>query len=317
MKPITRETIVERRQTQMRWGAVLAGTVLSIGLWILLQVLGMGLGLSAVDTDNAGSLKGVGIGTGIWSLVAPLIAVFVGAMLVGRMSGALSRKVGALHGSVMWALSMIAGLWAVLALVTALASGAARIGGAAAQAGGAAISGAVSAGGKIDAGGAMSALGVDANDLLDPVNQRLQREGKPPVTAEQLNATLKSVAQQGLQQGRLDRELLVQELARNTNLSPADAQDIANDIEKRYQAARGKVGEAAQRAGETAKEAALTAADKTGKALLLGGVMMLLSLGAALGGGALGVPRWRERTDRTDRTEVTTTTLSGPGLMGS
>src|SRR5688500_9590820 len=98
MKPISRETIVDRRQTQMRWSAVFAGTALAVGLWILLQMLGMGIGLSAVDTDDAGSLRGVGIGTGIWSVIAPLIAVFVGALLVGRLSGTRDRKVGAMHG---------------------------------------------------------------------------------------------------------------------------------------------------------------------------------------------------------------------------
>jgi hypothetical protein len=42
---------------------------------------------------------------------------------------------------------------------------------------------------------------------------------------------------------------------------------------------------------------ALTAADRTGKALLFGGLMMLLSLGAGLLGGALGVQRRPTRED--------------------
>src|SRR5262245_57805441 len=121
MRPITRETIVERRQPQLRWSAVFGGTILAIGLWILLQVLGMGLGLAAVNTDNAGNLKGIGIGTGIWTLIAPLIALFLGAWLAGRMSGSRDKKIGAMHGGVIWALAMIIGLWAVVSTVSTLA----------------------------------------------------------------------------------------------------------------------------------------------------------------------------------------------------
>ena len=98
MSPITREAVVERRQSHVRWSVIFAGTVFSIGLWILLQSLGMGLGLAAVDTDNAGSLRGVGIGTGIWSLIAPLIALFVGGLVVGRMMGVRDRLGAAIHG---------------------------------------------------------------------------------------------------------------------------------------------------------------------------------------------------------------------------
>jgi hypothetical protein len=288
MRPFSRETIIDRRQSHLRWSAVIGGTALAIGLWILLQTLGMGIGLSAVDVDDAGNLKGIGIGTGVWSLIAPLIAMFLGALLVGRLCGSRDRKVGAMHGSVMWALSLVIGLWAMFSLVSALASGVSRIGGAAVSAGTAAVSGAAS---NVEPGKAMSALGIDANDLIAPINERLAREGKPQVTPEQLQNTLKAVAQRGVREGRLDRQLVVQEVARNTALTGADAEDVANEIETRYEQASSKVQGTVEQVGEKAKTVALTAADKTGKALLFGGIMMLLSLGAALLGGALGVRR--------------------------
>lgn len=304
----------------MRWSAVFAGTVLAVGLWILLQVLGMGLGLSAVDTDDAGSLKGVGIGTGIWTLIAPLIAIFVGSMLVGRLSGSRDRKIGAMHGSVMWALSMAVGLWAMLSVVSALASGAAHVGGAAAQATSSIVKGAANAGASIDGNDAMKALGIDTNDLLGPINQKLQQEGKPQVTASQVNATIRAVAQRGLHDGRLDRQVLVEELARNTALSQADAQQIADQTGARYQELATKVSSTVEKVGEQAKSAGLQAADKTGKVLLLGGVMMLLSLGAAVGGGALGVrSRGRDDIDRRDLRDIegrtTTTTVPPPTII--
>lgn len=288
----------------MRWGAVLAGAVLATGLWILLQTLGMGVGLSAVETDDAGNLKGIGIGTGIWSVLAPLIAIFIGAYFAGRLSATRDRKVGAMHGAIVWALSTLLGLWAVVSLISGLASGAMKIGGAAASAGATVVSGAARAGGELQP---MQSLGIDTNDLLGPINQRLQEQGKPTVTADELNATMRAVAQRGVREGELDRNVVVEELARNTKLSRADSEDVANHIMARYQAGKQEVGERVDQAQERAKDVALEAADKTGKALLAGGVMMLLSLAAAIAGGAIGVPRYRERTERADatpRTEV-------------
>jgi hypothetical protein len=288
MRPFSRETIIDRRQSHMRWSAVFAGTAFAIGVWILLQTLGMGIGLSAVDVDDAGNLKGIGIGTGVWSLIAPLIAMFIGGLLAGRMSGTRERGVGAMHGGVMWALALVIGLWAMFSLVAAIASGASRIGGAAVSTGAAAVSGVA---GNVEPGKAMSALGIDTNDLIAPINQRLAREGKPQVTPEQLDSTLKAVAQRGVREGRLDRQVVVQEVARNTSLTGADAQDVANDIATQYEQAKSKVGSAVEQVGQKAKTVALTAADRAGKALLFGGIMMLISLGAGLLGGALGVRR--------------------------
>ncbi|HEY5952217.1 MAG TPA: hypothetical protein VIV40_42255 [Kofleriaceae bacterium] len=288
----------------MRWSAVFAGTALAIGLWILLQTLGMGIGLAAVDTDDAGSLKGAGIGTGIWSIIAPLIAMFVGAYVVGRLSGTRDPKVGAMHGSVMWALATAIGLWMMLSIVSALASGAARIGGTAVDATGSIVGGAASAGGYAD--NAASALGIDTNDLLAPINQRLQQQGKPTITARELNATIRAVAHRGIRQGKLDREVLVEELARNTSLSRADAEDIANQFAARYEEAANRIRTRVDQLGQDAKHAALEAADKTGKALFAGGIMMLLSLASAIGGGILGVRGQRDPRAPSSREPVRT-----------
>lgn len=288
MTPIIRETITERRQPQLRWSAVLAGTALSVGLWIMLQALGMGLGLSAVDTDDAGSLRGVGIGTGVWSLIAPLIAVFVGAFLTGRLAGTRERRVGVMHGSVTWALTTAIGLWAVVTLVSTMVNGVARVGVVAAQASSSVISGAARAGAGIDTGELSESLGLDSSDLVAPINERLTAEGKPAITAAQIEATLRAVAQRGVREGELERAMLVEELAKNTALSKPDAEQIATDIERRYNEVSQRMKARAEQLGEQAKHAGLEAMDKTGKTLLFGGLMLLVSLGAALGGGALG-----------------------------
>jgi MFS family permease len=125
MQPITRE-IIDRRHPTVRWSAIFAGTAVAVGLWILLQIFGMGAGLAAVDTDRLGSLRGVSIGTTVWSLLAPLIAMFIGGFVAGKLADTRDDRMGMLHGVIVWALTSVLGVLACVSLVGALASGVAH-----------------------------------------------------------------------------------------------------------------------------------------------------------------------------------------------
>jgi MFS family permease len=127
MRPIARETIVDRRQPSLRWTAVIAGATVGVALWVLLQVIGMGAGLATVNLDDSGSLRSVGIGTTVWTILAPLIALFIGGLVAGRIADTFDYKVGAMHGFVAWSIASLAGVLAVAWLVSAIAGGAARM----------------------------------------------------------------------------------------------------------------------------------------------------------------------------------------------
>jgi hypothetical protein len=124
MRPITRETILDRRQPVLRWSAVFAGAAVAVALWVVLQLFGMGAGLSAVDLDDSGSLRNAGIGTTIASMFAPLIALFVGGLVAGRLASTSDQRIAVSHGFVTWAIASLAGIAAVAWLVAALAQGA-------------------------------------------------------------------------------------------------------------------------------------------------------------------------------------------------
>jgi len=122
MRPITRE-IIDRRQPQLRWSAVFGGATVAVALWVLLQVLGMGAGLTALDLDDAGSVRNVGIGTSVWTLIAPLISLFVGGIVAGRLATSRDGRNGAMHGFLVWALASIAGLLATVSMIGMLTAG--------------------------------------------------------------------------------------------------------------------------------------------------------------------------------------------------
>ena len=103
-EPSSFRTLGSDRPWRFSWGAVLAGATISLGMWMLLHVLGLGTGLTAIDPDDPNSLEAIGMGTGIWSLIVPLVALFLGGLATAKVAGPITRLGGAIHGAVLWAL---------------------------------------------------------------------------------------------------------------------------------------------------------------------------------------------------------------------
>jgi hypothetical protein len=277
MQPVARETFVERRQSYLRWSAIAAGLVVALAAWLTLQLLGVGVGLTAVDVDADGSLRGAGIGAGVWSVIAPLIALFIGGYVAAHMSNTWNRAGGAVHGLVLWALTTVVGAFLVMRAVGAIADTTA-----------AAASSAVDVGARLGPH-AFASVGIDPDTLVDPINDRLREQGKPEVSADDVRRALRGTIRRSLREGTFDRRIVVRELARNTALDRGDAEDVAAQLETRW---NDEVRDARVQARRSAREVV----DAAGKSMLSAGVALLLGLGAAVGGGVLGA--WRRGRDR-------------------
>ncbi len=264
---------------KISWGAVFGGTFVALGVWILLYSLGLALGLSAIDPNDPGSARAAGIGTGIWGLIAPLIALFVGGLVAARTAGVLDRVAGVLHGAVLWGLTTVVGLLVFGMALSTLVSGAVRLG---SQAVGAVGSAATQA-----APALREAVGIDFDDVLAPVNQRLAAQGKPAIRADQLKAATQDVVDDALRTGQLNRETLVSSIAQNTQLDRADAEDLANRVSAALQQQQAKLGGVAQ----DIQQGALQAADTTGKAFWGVFGALFLSLVSAILGATVGAGR--------------------------
>ncbi|MBX7113133.1 MAG: hypothetical protein K1X64_02275 [Myxococcaceae bacterium] len=274
---------------RLSWPAIFGGAVAALGLWAMLYTFGLALGLSTVNPNDPGSVKSSGIFTGIWSLLSPLIALFLGGMVASRGAGMMTRLGGALHGLIMWGLTTLVGAWLLSYVVGTLVSGVASVGKTAVEAGSQVVSGAARESGGL--GELARTFGLDADDALAPLNQRLREEGKPVITAEQLRAATQSVIQESLRQGRIDRQLLISNVAQSTALSPADAEDVAMRVESQFNAAMTKMNTQMDSAKQTIQQGTLKAADVTGKAFW--GVFGALFLGmiSAIFGAITGVSK--------------------------
>jgi hypothetical protein len=255
---------------KISWSGIFGGAVAAVSVWILLYALGLALGLSGINPDSS-SVKASSIFTGVWSIIVPLVALFIGGFVAARGGGAANRQDGAMDGLIVWGVTTLLGLFVVGNLLGAIVSGAGAIGKTALEAIGVAAPAAADM---------SKTFSLDADDALKPVNQKLRAAGKPEVTADQLKSTAKDAINDGLKTGRINRESLVGALSTNTQLSRDDAEELASRIDTQFNDAKQKLATSAAKAAGT-----------TGK--VFWGVFgaLLLGLVASILGGLVGVPR--------------------------
>jgi hypothetical protein len=259
----------------VRWGAIFAGMLVAAGAWMLLHMLGMAIGLVSLDVDNLHSLRGVGIGVGVWSLLVPLIALFLGGLATGRLARPLSGASGVIHGAVVWSLATIASVALLWVTLSAIVGGVLAAGTTIAST--TVTVGAIGATSDITA----ESLGLAPDEILAPVNRRLNAEGLPPVTSDQLMAAARDALRTAVKQGRLDRQVVTGALARHTALTPDEITQVAGTIEQSYEKRTAELADAARARAEEL-------ADATGKAMFGLFLATLLGLAAAAAGTALG-----------------------------
>ena len=111
---------------KVAWGAIFAGAVIALVAQVILNMVGLGIGLSTVDpagngTPTAGSLSS---GAGIWFVVSGILASAAGGWLAGRMSGKPHLNTGGFHGLIAWAVSTLVIVYLLSSAVGGVASGA-------------------------------------------------------------------------------------------------------------------------------------------------------------------------------------------------
>lgn len=292
---MARESLKELGPTHLSWGAILGGSFFALGLMMLLGWLGMAIGMSIVGNAP----RGAGVWMAVWTLLVPIIALFFGGLVAGRFGGVINNKGGGVLGAITWGFTTLVGTLLGGLLLMSVLSGVINLGGAALGAAGQAVSG-VSA---LDAGQAGQALGVDAQDLLGPINENRQEQGLPPLQAENVQAAVQDAVNTSLQQGQINREILIDSLVQNTQVTRAEAERLAGDIEGRV----GQTGSEVQQVADQARGAAAGT-------IWLGFASSLLSLLAAVGGGMVGVSRTQKRPLREPTTERPPPTyVPGPG----
>ena len=232
------------------WAAVVAGTVLSSAISLVLLTFGTAIGLSMVSPFEGEGTSGpvFAIALGLWVLWVVVSSFIAGGYLAGRMRrrawDATPHEVevrdGA-HGLTVWALCiLVAGLMAAAGV-----SGIVR--------GGSEVAGAVaSAGAGTDRG--PEAFGYAVDSLFRSVDQRVD----PAAARDEVARILAKSAVRG-EIPDADRTYVARLVAARTGVEPAEAERRLNQV----------VMEAKQ-AADTARKAGIWTAFLTAAALLTG-----------------------------------------------
>jgi len=117
---------------RLSWGAIIAGVILSMIVYLIMSVLGTAIGASLLSPmSKPDALRGFGFGSGVWVIVTTVVAVFVGSYYSGRCAPVL----GWLHGLLSWAVMTLLIVYGMTSLITGAVSTAGRVAATSAQVG--------------------------------------------------------------------------------------------------------------------------------------------------------------------------------------
>jgi hypothetical protein len=99
-------------EPRVRWGGVTSGFVTALGLLLLLVVLGLAIGFTAIGDPRTGvPSSDLGTGAGIWGALILLFAYFFGGMVSTRVTDRPDRGGAVIHGLLVWTLTSIFMIW--------------------------------------------------------------------------------------------------------------------------------------------------------------------------------------------------------------
>ena len=106
---------------QVSWGAIFAGAVTALVTQVILNMVGVGVGLSSVGANAADNpaASTLSLSAGLWFVGSGVIAALAGGYIAGRLSGKPISGAAGLHGLVSWAVTTLV----VLYLLTSAAGG--------------------------------------------------------------------------------------------------------------------------------------------------------------------------------------------------
>lgn len=274
------------RQPALRrisWAAIFAGLIITLVAQVVLSVLGLSIGASAINplTDqNPGET--VGIGAAIWLVISSIISLFLGGWVAGRMAG--FPREGGLHGLVTWGAATLMTILLLSSAVGGLLSGAGKLAGQAMPMANQAMS---SNGGNNSAmGGVSSALQGVSGGNWDSVRQDVQSisQNSTPQQKAQLTSSVEKLLKNGGSNPQ-DRQAVVSTLVSQGNMSEQEANRKVDSWVQDYQQAKTQTEQKARQVGDKAAKGVSMAGWGSFVMLVLGAIAA--GLGGASGAKAL------------------------------
>ena len=217
---------------RVSWSAIIAGTVLALGVQFLLSLLGLAIGASVFDPADPAGLGDWGVGAGLYTVVSQIISLIIGGFVAARLAGIPRETTSLIHGALVWATVSFVTAYAVASGVGTLASGVSSAAGQLLRGTGNAVEAVLP-----DDLSALPTPDIDVNDLPPELRQVLREND---ISADELRREVR-----GIYRDVISRE----EQRRLGNIAQRTAQDIASspsdataDIEQAIDRAIGQGG---------------------------------------------------------------------------
>src|SRR4051794_13572686 len=263
---------------EIAWGAVLAGVVVALVTQLLLNMLGLGIGIATLDpgTGDNPSATSLSIGAGIWWILSGILASLAGGYAAGRLSGRPKEATAAWHGLTAWAFTTLVIFYLLSSTVGGVLGGVYNT-----------VSGALGGLGRSAAAATAGVAAPALSQMADPMaaietSVRDASGGNDPAALRDAAVTAMRAALTGDQAQVQDaRERAAQALAKAQNIPVEQARTQVTGYEQQYR-------QTVEQARQQATEAADTAARVVSRGALFGFFALALGAVAAWFGGRSG-----------------------------
>lgn len=108
------------------WSAVFAGVAVSLVAQLLLNMLGVGIGIGQIDVNSANNTSAGGFSTmaGLWWAISAILSFGIGGYTAGRLSGVPEPSTAAWHGLTSWAFTTLVLFYLLTTTVSSIMGGA-------------------------------------------------------------------------------------------------------------------------------------------------------------------------------------------------
>lgn len=270
------------------WPAIFAGIVLVLGVEILLNMLGAGVGLGIINPGTSGtpSASSFGMGAGIWWIISTIIALLFGCYAAARLARVPHRWDGVLHGLVIWAGVVLITVYLISSAIGGVIGGAFSVVGGTISGAGSVVGGAASGAGSIvqaalpefagSGGLTPNLLKQQAESLLGAPTPQNPADMNHAQAVAAIGKELPDLLAGGTR-GAAAKTQIANIVAAQTHISPQDAQQRITNVENRLR--------------EITHQAVTTGAATASRGALLAFAALLIGAIAAAIGGALASPR--------------------------
>jgi len=268
---------------RVSWAAIFGGVILVVAIQLLLGMLGAGIGLGTVNTNDAASPDATtfGWGAALWWIISSVIALAFGGYVSAWLAGIEIKWDGVLHGLITWGIATLLTIYLLTSAVgTVIGGGFSALGGVASAAGS----------GIKDAAQPMAqAAGLSPDMIQQQAQAYLQPPNPDPASMSPQDAQKQIVTNlatfaKGGPDAAAAKERVINIIAAQQHISHDDAAKQFNDGQAKLQQTR-------DHAVQTAKNAADASAAAASKASFAAFGNLLIGAIAAAIGGSLAVQR--------------------------